>query len=118
MLREEAKDEAKYVEEFCKQIGVRYFSKEVDVEVLGKELKMGTEETGRKVRYEFFNKIGTENIIYPSENKFGLYKDRLSGELRIATAHNNNDRIESIIMNILRGSGNSRFERDTCDKRK
>lgn len=87
-IRKEADDETKYVQEFCKKMGVKCFTIKVDVIKKSQEQKKGTEETGREIRYEFFEKVLKET----NSNK-------------IATAHNNNDKIETIIMNILRGSG-------------
>ena len=49
---------------------------------------MGTEEAGRNARYEFFDEILTKT----NANK-------------IAIAHNKNDKVETMIMNMLRGSG-------------
>jgi len=91
MIRDVAAEETKYVENFCAELGVECFTKRVDVLQIAKEQKRGTEETGRNIRYEFFNEIA-EKV---KANK-------------IATAHNNNDSVETIIMNILRGSGISR----------
>ena len=73
-----------------KDIGVECFVKREDVIKQSKKLKMGTEETGRQIRYNFFEEV----LERTKANK-------------IATAHNNNDKIETIIMNILRGSGTS-----------
>jgi len=88
MIREEADLETEYVKGFCNKIGVECFIKRIDVIKIATELKKGTEETGRQIRYEFFNEI----LEKTNANK-------------IATAHNNNDKAETIIMNILRGSG-------------
>jgi len=88
MIREVADSETEYVKEFCKNLKIECFTKKVDIINLAKEEKKGTEETGRKVRYEFFNEV--------------LEK---TGSNKIATAHNSNDKIETIILNILRGSG-------------
>ena len=88
MIREEADSETEYVKEFCNKIEVECFIKRIDVVKIATELKKGTEETGRQVRYDFFNEI----LEKTNSNK-------------IATAHNNNDKAETIIMNILRGSG-------------
>ena len=52
------------------------------------EAKRGLEETGRDVRYKFYNEI----LEKTSSNK-------------IAIAHNANDNVETVIMNIMRGSG-------------
>lgn len=90
LIRKEADEETEYVQEFCKKLGIECFIKKIDVQKEAKDLKRGTEETGRKVRYEFFNEV--------------LEKTKSN---KIATAHNNNDKVETIIMNILRGSGTS-----------
>lgn len=88
MIRKEAEEETKYVEKFCEGLGIEYFVKKINVSRVAKEEKRGIEETGRKVRYDFFDEIS-----------------RKVDANKIATAHNNNDKIETIIMNILRGSG-------------
>ena len=87
-IREVADMETKYVQDFCKKIGVECFVKKEDVISLAKQKKRGTEEVGRQVRYDFFDEVLTKT----NSNK-------------IATAHNSNDRAETVILNILRGSG-------------
>ena len=88
MIREEADSETEYVKEFCKNLGIECYIKRIDVIKVANNLKRGTEETGRQIRYEFFNEV----LEKTASNK-------------IATAHNNNDKVETILMNILRGSG-------------
>ena len=88
MIREEADSETEYVKEFCEKLGIECYIKRIDVIKIANNLKRGTEETGRKIRYEFFNEVLEKTV----SNK-------------IATAHNNNDKVETILMNILRGSG-------------
>lgn len=90
MIREEADSETEYVRGFCKKIGVECFVKRVDVIKLADKCKMGTEETGRKIRYDFFREIKQKT----NSNK-------------IATAHNLNDNAETVLMNIIRGTGSS-----------
>lgn len=90
MIRKEADDETKYVEEFCKKLGIDIFIKKANVLKIAKKEKKGTEETGRNIRYEFFDEVAKK-----------------TGANKIATAHNNNDKVETILMNILRGSGTS-----------
>ena len=90
MIREEADEETEYVKEFCEKLGIGCYIKRIDVVKIANSLKRGTEETGRQVRYEFFNEI----LEKTASNK-------------IATAHNNNDKVETILMNILRGSGSN-----------
>ncbi len=88
MIRKVADSETEYVKEFCNKLGIECFVKKEDIIQLSKKEKKGTEETGREVRYNFFNEI----LEKTNSNK-------------IATAHNSNDKAETVILNILRGSG-------------
>lgn len=88
LIREEAIDDEKYVEEYCKKNNIEFFAKRIDVLKIADTQKIGTEEAGRKARYEFFEEI---------YSKVGANK--------IAIAHNKNDKAETIIMHLLRGSG-------------
>lgn len=88
MIREEAVSDEKYVEEYCKKNNIEFFAKRIKVEEMAEKEKIGTEEAGRKARYEFFNEI---------LNKTNANK--------IATAHTANDNAETVLMNIIRGSG-------------
>lgn len=87
MIRKEADEETEYVENYCKNQKIPCYVKKVEVEKLAKEQKLGTEEMGRKIRYEFFEEIAQKE----NANK-------------IATAHNANDNSETILMNFLRGT--------------
>ena len=88
MIREEAVEDQEFVKNFCNKIGVDFYSKSIDIQKIANNNKIGTEEAGRNARYEFFNEI----LEKTNSNK-------------IAIAHNKNDKTETIIMNILRGSG-------------
>lgn len=88
MLREVADMETEYVQKFCKNLKIECFVKKADISDLAKTQKKGTEEVGREVRYSFFDEVAKK-----------------TGANKIATAHNSNDRAETVILNILRGSG-------------
>ena len=88
MIRENAKIDEQYVVDFCKKIDVPVFVLHSDVLNLSKQQKISVEEAGRNVRYEFFNEV--------------LEKTKSN---KIAIAHNCNDKAETVIMNVLRGSG-------------
>ena len=88
MIREEAIEDEKYVKEYCSKKGIEFYSKSIDVQKLANNKKIGTEEAGRIARYEFFDEI----LEKTNSNK-------------IAIAHNKNDKAETIIMNLMRGSG-------------
>lgn len=88
MIRKEAIEDEEFVKEFCKNNNIDCYIKRIDVENVAKREKSGTEEIGRRERYKFFKEI----LEKTNSNK-------------IATAHNANDNAETVIMNIIRGSG-------------
>lgn len=88
MIRKEATEDEKFVQDFCKKKDIEFYSKSIDVQKLANNNKIGIEEAGRNARYEFFDEI--------------LKKTKSN---KVAIAHNKNDKAETIIMNIMRGSG-------------
>ena len=88
MIREEADDDEKYVKDYCEKKHIQFYARRIDVQQIANTKKIGTEEAGRNIRYEFFEEV-LQNV---KANK-------------IAVAHNKNDKIETIIMNLLRGTG-------------
>ncbi len=87
-IRETATLDEQYVQKFCKKINIPFFAKQIDVQKIAKQNKMGLEEAGRKARYDFFEEI---------YEKIGANK--------IATAHTANDNAETVIMHFIRGTG-------------
>ena len=88
MIRKEAKEDEEYVKKYCKQKEIDFYSKSIDVQKIANNNKVGTEEAGRYARYKFFDEI----LEKTASNK-------------IAIAHNKNDKAETIIMNLIRGTG-------------
>ena len=87
-IREEANDDEKYVQEYCEKNQIKCYIKRIDVVQYANNNKMGLEESGRKLRYEFFDEV----LKKENANKIGI-------------AHNKNDKIETMIMNAIRGTG-------------
>ena len=85
-------DEAQRDEEFCRRIcqgyGVELVCHKIDIPSLARERGQGIEQTAREERYRVFNE---------------LLEAR--GFDAILTAHNANDNAESVIFNLVRGSG-------------
>lgn len=88
-IREEAGEDALFVETLCKDRKVPFVLKAFSVNNLAKEWGMSSEEAGRKVRYEAFSEaLGGNNG-------------------KIAVAHNQNDVAETVLFNLFRGSGSA-----------
>ncbi len=89
MIRgEEAKRDENFVKSLCEKYGINCFVKSVDVPRLAEEKGISLEEAGRDARYSFFDEL-----------------KKTEGITKIATAHNKNDRAESVLMRIIRGTG-------------
>ena len=80
----EADRDENYVIDFCQKNNIAYKVLHADINKMAKESGEGTEECGRRVRYEFFNSI-CENA-------------------KIATAHTASDNAETVLFNLTRGS--------------
>lgn len=87
-IREEAIDDEKFVQNYANNKNIECYIKRIDVINYANNNKMGLEESGRKVRYAFFEEV--------------MQKENAN---KIAIAHNKNDKIETMFMNIFRGSG-------------
>ncbi|MCF8243372.1 MAG: tRNA lysidine(34) synthetase TilS [Melioribacteraceae bacterium] len=74
--------------ELCKKLSVKIFTDDVDVDGYSKKNNIGVEEAARILRYDALKKICKENKI----NK-------------IATAHTKNDNTETVLLNLIKGSG-------------
>lgn len=88
MIREESKQEKIYVEEQCNKRSIEFYYKEIDIPSISKKLHISEETCARNLRYEFFDEVLNET----NSNK-------------IVVAHNMDDNVETIILNIIRGSG-------------
>lgn len=85
---QEANKDESYVMELCKSLGIEAKTYSVNIKALGNKLGISEEEAGREARYKIFRRI--------LENKNFDY---------IAVAHNREDQAETVMLNILRGTG-------------
>ena len=88
LIRKDSTEDEQFVENYCQKNEIPVFIKRAKVEEIAKEQKRGTEEVGRKIRYDFFNEVLKQN----NANK-------------IAVAHNLNDNAETMLLNLIRGTG-------------
>lgn len=84
----EADEDEKFVENFCLQNNIKFFSKRANINKLAKEKGVSSESIGREIRYSFFYEL----------------KEKLNAQ-KIALAHNCNDQAETVLMRIMRGTG-------------
>ncbi len=90
-IREEAAQDAAFVEALCKSWGCDYRYVEADVESYAKKCHISTEEAGRLIRYQAF------------EEALGDAQAGIGG--KIAVAHNRNDNAETVLFHLMRGTG-------------
>lgn len=87
-IREESDDEARFVVEKCKEMGVRVYKFTIDSPKLAKDRKVSLETAARDGRYAVFESLIKRDVID-----------------KIALAHHQSDQAETILMHIFRGCG-------------
>ncbi len=85
---EEAASEAVWVAGWCRERGIPCHLGRADVAALARSRKCSMQEAARFARYEFLDKAAAA-----------------SGSSKIATAHTSDDQAETVLLNILRGTG-------------
>ncbi len=87
LIRTDAARDADYVKSICEEYEIPFYLKEVDVRRMAKNGHLSEEEAGRNARYSAFEEVAKE-----------------TGAGKIAVAHNKNDRAETFLFNLFRGS--------------
>ncbi len=85
---EEADRDEAFVKEFCSRNNIPFSSFHADVPAVAEKEGKTLEEAGREVRY---------NALFEAA--------RANSAAAVALAHNQNDRAETVLLNLLRGSG-------------
>ncbi len=89
MLRSvEADLDEEYTARLCEDLGIPLYVSHIDVAAAAKKEGISLEEAGREVRYREFRKYA-----------------EVVGASKIAVAHNRNDQAETVMLNIIRGTG-------------
>ncbi|MDR0822947.1 MAG: tRNA lysidine(34) synthetase TilS [Endomicrobium sp.] len=88
-LRLDAKKEKKLVKSLSNKMQISFYFQKLPVKTYAKTRKISIETAGRELRYAALEQIA-------KEKRFN----------KIATAHNANDNAETVLMWLLRGSGN------------
>ena len=88
MIRgEEAERDEKFCEKFCKERNISFKAVKINIPEAAEREKLGLEECARIHRYAAFDDYCSEN-----------------GIKTVATAHNANDNLETILFNLTRGT--------------
>lgn len=86
----EADGDEAFVRDWCRQRGIAFYAGHSDVAALAAQNGWTVEEAGRRVRYAFLERTAEE-----------------IGAERIATAHHAQDNAETLLFNLVRGTGPS-----------
>ena len=83
-----ASTDENFCKELSKKLGIPFYSVKKDVKALAKKIKVSIEEAGRLIRYEEFEKLSIKE-----------------GFTKIATAHIADDNAETVLLNLIKGTG-------------
>lgn len=85
---EEADGDADYARTLAESLGVPFVMEKSDVPAMRRRRHLSAQEAAREARHAFLRRVAAE-----------------VGAARIALAHTRDDRIETVLLNILRGTG-------------
>jgi tRNA(Ile)-lysidine synthase len=85
---EDADKDEKFCSSFCTENKIEYYSEAVDVKTIARKNKISVEEAGREIRYKELDQLSKEK-----------------GFNKIATAHNASDNAETMLLNVVKGTG-------------
>lgn len=89
---EESKKEMEFVIDFCQKFNIPCCAKQINVPQIAKERRVNPQQAARESRYRFFKEV----------------MDRQKADY-LALAHHGDDQIETILMNLVRGTVGKRL---------
>lgn len=87
-IRQNSKQDSEFVKNYCKQNGIPCHCFKVDAKKFCEQNKLSLEEGARICRYNVFNSLLQKKIVD-----------------KIAIAHHKQDQVETILLNLFRGTG-------------
>lgn len=87
---EESKEDARFVKMLCERLDIPLQLYSVDVPSYAKEKHVGLEEAARELRYRCFTESASKN---------------LTTKVKVALAHHADDNAETVLFQMVRGSG-------------
>ena len=85
---EESDADEAFVRQLCEERGVKLYVEHFDTEVYAKQHRISIEMAARELRYDYFEKLRQQ-----------------LGAATIAVAHHRDDNVETLLLNLVRGSG-------------
>ncbi|MBZ4675127.1 MAG: tilS, partial [Dysgonamonadaceae bacterium] len=85
---EESDRDAEFVKNWCKNVDIEFTSVDFDTLAYARDKKISIEMAARELRYQWFE----------------LVRQKFEAEA-IAVAHHRDDAIETVLLNLLRGTG-------------
>ena len=85
---EESAQEAAWVAAWCAERGIVCHVERADVGALAKAQRVSKQQAAREARYEFLERVAAR-----------------IGATKIATGHTQDDQVETVLLNVLRGTG-------------
>lgn len=85
---DEAQSDRAFCESFAKHMGIPFFTKDFDTKAYATEQKLSIQMAARELRYHWFKELMAEQ-----------------GFDRLLTAHHANDNVETLLVNLVRGTG-------------
>ncbi len=85
---EQSNLDAEFVRDLCRTLDIPCRVKEIDVKAMQKNSGTSFQEVARRARYEFFEEVGAQ-----------------TGSDKVALGHHADDQVETVLLNLLRGSG-------------
>lgn len=106
-LREEAGEDAAFVRELCENWEIPLFLRKVDVSGYAAYHKVSAEEAGRLLRYQAFEETlaQMERVGMELRMQAAFAEAAQHSRQRIAVAHNAQDRAETMLFHLFRGTG-------------
>ncbi|MBI4549036.1 MAG: tRNA lysidine(34) synthetase TilS [Ignavibacteriae bacterium] len=85
---EESDQDEEFVQSIAKDHGLECYLERTDTSTIAEQRKLSIQETARELRYDFFTRLRVS---------YGYHK--------IATAHHADDNTETLLFNVIRGTG-------------
>ena len=114
-IREEAGEDAAFVEELCRRLQIPFTLESIQVKELAGKEGLSEEEAGRRERYRIFEQAaaawiaedgGATGNMTGAKAPDGAFEGKTnSAGVKIALAHHAGDRAETLLFHLFRGSG-------------